>query len=65
MLPEPHQTPGRAYLTSDPTTPIDALHIAIIGDGKVHITTGQPDAPTLTAYDPADIDHIDLNAAAS
>lgn len=59
----PVLTPGRVFLADDPTTAIPATHIAIIGDGKIHVTTGEPDAPTLTAYDPADIDYIDFQTA--
>jgi hypothetical protein len=59
----PVLTSGRVFLADDPTTPIEALHVAIVGDGKIHVTTGEPDAPTLTAYDPADIDHIDFQTA--
>jgi hypothetical protein len=58
----PVLTPGRVFLADDPT-PILATHIAIVGDGKIHVTTGDPDAPTLTAYDPADIDYIDFQTA--
>jgi hypothetical protein len=51
------------FLTEDPATPIDVTHIGIVGDGKVHVTTGDASAPTLTAYDPAEIDHIDFRTA--
>lgn len=59
---QPVLTAGRVFLTADPTTPIDAAHVAIVGDGKVHVTTGEPDAPSLTAYDPAEIDRIDFRS---
>jgi hypothetical protein len=50
------------FLAADPDTAVEAAHIAIIGDGKVHVTTGDADSPTLTAYEPAEIDRIDFKA---
>jgi hypothetical protein len=52
--------PANVYLTEDPDTPIPALHVAIIGDGKVHVTTTDGDTQSLTSYDAGDIDRIEL-----
>jgi hypothetical protein len=57
-------TPATVYLTEDPDTPIPALHVGIVGDGKVHVTTGTAEEPTLVSYDAADVDRIELGAAA-
>jgi hypothetical protein len=62
MAYQPIYTPGRVFLAADPDTAVEAAHIAIIGDGKVHVTTGDADSPTLTAYEPAEIDRIDFKA---
>lgn len=63
MAYQPTDTPGRVFLAGDPDTPIEASHIGIVGDGKIHVTTGDASAPTLTAYDPDEIDHIDFQTA--
>jgi hypothetical protein len=63
MAYQPTNTPGRVFLAADPVTAIDATHIGIVGDGKVHVTTGDASAPTLTAYNPDEIDHIDFRTA--
>jgi hypothetical protein len=42
-------------------TVITATHVAIIGDGKIHVTTTDTDnVPTITSYDAADIHRIDF-----
>jgi hypothetical protein len=64
MAYRPTDTPGRVFLAADPDTPIDVTHIGIVGDGNVHVTTtDESGTPTLTVYDPADIDHIDFQTA--
>jgi hypothetical protein len=54
--------PGNVHLADG--TVIAAAHVAIIGDGKVYVTTADEEgALTLTEYDAADVDHIDLLSA--